>query len=182
MHSFLSLQFYYINFVPLAFLGDICYPILLEQEKFSLLLLFLRHLRTSRGHSLSFLSLSLEYCQICHSCYACDICYAVFLINSREIVVTFAFFAKFANFSRPLIAFSLSKILSCYSCDICYSVFLNSNKKSCSFWETWELQKNLASWPFLFPSVNFFRFVNLSTLAFFFALSLPYLFLSQEIC
>jgi len=44
------------------------------QEKFLLLLRFLRNLRPSRGPSLPFAFISLGFCSVCYSSYFCDIC------------------------------------------------------------------------------------------------------------
>ena len=54
-----------------------------------------------------------------------------FFMIAMKILVTFAIFATFADFSRPCALF-LSSLefgyvcCSCYSCHICYSVFLDS--------------------------------------------------------
>ena len=99
--------------------------------------------------------------KICYSCYFCHICYsifskctifvkfvilaifALFVAQSfhlgKKILVTFAIFAKFADFTKPFLAFSLrkSRILkicySCYFCHICYSIFSHSKKKASYF-------------------------------------------------
>ena len=60
---------------------------------------------------------------------------------ARKSLVAFAIFAKFADFSKLFLAFSLCKCrmfnckicYSCYFCHIYYSIFSHSKKKSCYF-------------------------------------------------
>ena len=68
------------------------------QEKSSLLLRFLRYLRTFRGPSWLLCFLSLEFCYICYFCDICDICHGCFQL-ARKILVTLAIFAIFADIS-----------------------------------------------------------------------------------
>ena len=108
---------------------DICYSVFSQQENS---LLLLRHLRTFRGPSWSFLFLSLEFCYICYSCDFYDYIYSVFQL-ARKILVIFAIFETFFTccFSQEGNSFSFA-----FFCDI-YGLF------------------GSPSWPFLFLSLEF---------------------------
>ena len=68
----------------------------------------LRHLRTFRGPFWPFLFLSLKSCHVCYSRDFSDSRYLVFLASNKNSCY-FCNFATFADFSGPLLAFSLSK-------------------------------------------------------------------------
>ena len=96
------------------------------------------HLRTFLGLSSPFYFLSLEFGENYYSCYFCDIYYYVFLASKKN--PCYFFFATFADFSAPFLAFSLSTCVefcyifySCDYCDTCYLVFLTSKKTPCYF-------------------------------------------------
>ena len=92
-----------------------------SQEKFLLLLQFLRYLRTFQGPSWLLCFLSLECCYICYFCDFCDICHGCFKL-ARKILVTFAIFAIFADISGPFLASSFSK--SWFLLDLLFLRFL----------------------------------------------------------
>ena len=72
-------------------------------------LLFLRHL-LAFFFLWPFLFVNVEFCKICYSCYFCAIYYSISSHSKKKSsVVNFAIFAKFADFSKPFLTFSLSK-------------------------------------------------------------------------
>ena len=82
---FSFLVFNLVTFVILAIFANSHYslPGVFDWQEKSLLLLFLRHLRTFRRPSWPFLFLSVEFCYIFYSCDYCDTCYLVFLTSKK---------------------------------------------------------------------------------------------------
>ena len=116
--------------------------------KFLLLLKILRNLQTTRGRSFFFILL--RNLLFLRHWLAFSFLTQSFHI-ARKSLVTFAIFAKFADFSKLFLAFSLCKCrifnckicYSCYFCHIYYSIFSHSKKKSCYFCEICGLHEAL---------------------------------------
>ena len=82
-----------MKFVVLAIFAIFVARSFTQEEKFLLVLRFLRNLWTSQSPSWPFLFLSVAFCEICYSCYFCHICCSIFS-RSRKNSCYFCDFFK----------------------------------------------------------------------------------------
>ena len=108
-------------------------------EKFLLLLRFLRNLRTYWSPSWPFVFPSVEFCEICCSSYFCHICCSIFSHRKKNSCYFCGFLRNLRTSCSPSWPFLFLSVefceicYSCYFCHICCSIFSHSRKNSCYF-------------------------------------------------
>ena len=104
------------NLLFLLFLLNLLLNLFTREEKFLLLLRFLRNLRTSRSPSWPFLFLNVEFCEICCSCYFCHYLLLNLFTLEEKFLLLLRFLRNLRTSQSPSWLFLFLSVVFCSIC------------------------------------------------------------------